>query len=108
MRLLARAGLVDDAIDFQPQRPRQRLRLLFCLLLAPDEKDRGSANHLAGVITLGGGRYKPLASVLDLQTDRHSYLLQICSVRERPDPRVRSGASNSERKPTMKGCADED
>jgi hypothetical protein len=75
MRLLARSGLVDDAVDFQPERPRQRLRLLFCLLLALDEKDRGCANHLAGVITLGDGRYQPLAAVLDLQTDRHSYLL---------------------------------
>ena len=69
MRLLARIGLVDDAVDFQTQGPRQRLRLPFCLLLAPYEKDGGSADHLAGVITLGDGRYEPLAAVLDLQTD---------------------------------------
>src|SRR5215475_3306427 len=47
-RLLARGGLVDDVVDCQPQRPRQGLRLLFCVLLARDVKDRGSANHLAG------------------------------------------------------------
>ena len=69
MRLVASAGLVDDAVDFQTQRPRQRLRLLFCLLLAPYQKDGGSADPLAGVITLLDGRYKPLAAGLDLQTD---------------------------------------
>jgi len=69
MRLLASAGLVDETVDFQPQRPRQRLRLLFCPLLLPTRRTEGvpSADHLAGVITLGDGRYKPLAADLDLQ-----------------------------------------
>ena len=41
----------------------------FSLLLAPYEKDGGSADHLAGVITLEDCRYNPLAAVLDLQAD---------------------------------------
>ena len=85
MRLLARASLVDDAVDFQPQRPRQRLRLLFCLLLAPDQKDRGSANHLAGVITLGEVATSPLLlSSIFRRTDTPTSCN--CSVREGPGP----------------------
>jgi len=108
MRLLARAGLVDDALDFQPQRPRQCLRLLFCLLLALDEKDRGGANHLAGVITLGEVATSPLllSSIfrrIDTPTSCASALSESVPVLG-----FRSRASNSEREPTVKECADQD
>ena len=108
MRLLARAGLVDDALDFQPQRPRQCLRLLFCLLLALDEKDRGGANHLAGVITLGEVATSPLLlSSIFRRTDTPTSCKFALSERF-PVLAVRLRASNSEREPTVKECADQD
>src|ERR1700676_915516 len=67
--LLATRGLVDDAIDFQTQRPRQRFGLLLRLFLGADVDDRGSPNYLAGIVTLRNGRHQTIAAVFDLQTN---------------------------------------
>src|SRR5208283_1315367 len=70
-RWCATGSLVDHTVGLQPQGARHCFCFLFCLFLAPNQKNRRTPGDLAVLAALGNGGYQPLTRIFQGQSHGH-------------------------------------